>query len=157
MELSACVDCFFIDYFNCSMFVFEPNKQTYRQLIHFGSKSSSSSSCMFLSIVIFPQGDYLFIYWIFSVLRLFFFLRFIACSISNSVVNNNDNLDGNHNLDDEPMDEITLLNEFFHSKWKRLSFIYNYLRNDLSYTQQSAYLRYLFISISVFLCFREYF
>ncbi|XP_075680473.1 uncharacterized protein LOC113797511 isoform X2 [Dermatophagoides pteronyssinus] len=108
MELSACVDCFFIDYFNCSMFVFEPNKQTYRQLIHFGSKSSSSSSC----------------------------------SISNSVVNNNDNLDGNHNLDDEPMDEITLLNEFFHSKWKRLSFIYNYLRNDLSYTQQSAYLRF---------------
>ena len=73
------------------------------------------------------------------------------------MVNNNDNLDGNHNLDDEPMDEITLLNEFFHSKWKRLSFIYNYLRNDLSYTQQSAYLRYLFISISVFLCFREYF
>ncbi|KAH9413420.1 Glycogenin-1 [Dermatophagoides pteronyssinus] len=133
MELSACVDCFFIDYFNCSMFVFEPNKQTYRQLIHFGSKSSSSSSCMFFIDCFFPTRR-LFIYLLnflcFTVLR----------SISNSVVNNNDNLDGNHNLDDEPMDEITLLNEFFHSKWKRLSFIYNYLRNDLSYTQQSAYL-----------------
>lgn len=35
-ELSACVDCFFPDNFNCSVFVFEPNVATYKELVKFG-------------------------------------------------------------------------------------------------------------------------
>ncbi|KAH9491122.1 Glycogenin-2 [Dermatophagoides farinae] len=97
-ELAASVDCFFPDYFNCSVFVFEPNEQTYRQLIHFGSSSH----------------------------------RFLLQS----------NADDASKFEDDPLDEMTLLNEFFRPKWNRLSFIYNFVRNDLSYTQQSAYFRF---------------
>lgn len=39
------------------------------------------------------------------------------------------------------LDEMTLLNQFFANKWRKLSFIYNFVRNEMTYTQIPAYLR----------------
>ena len=41
----------------------------------------------------------------------------------------------------ESLDEMSLLNEFFASKWCKLSFIYNFVRNEMTYTQIPAYLK----------------
>lgn len=39
------------------------------------------------------------------------------------------------------LDEMTLLNCFFASKWKRISFIYNFIRNNEIYTQTPAFMK----------------
>jgi hypothetical protein len=40
------------------------------------------------------------------------------------------------------VDEMTILNEFFSSKWQKMSFIYNYTQNTGIYTQTPAFARY---------------
>lgn len=39
------------------------------------------------------------------------------------------------------VDEMTILNQFFSSKWNKMSFIYNFSQNSLIYTQQPAFLK----------------
>lgn len=41
----------------------------------------------------------------------------------------------------DTLDEMTLLNQFFAQKWRKMSFLYNYVRNDLTYTHIPAYLK----------------
>ncbi|KAJ6219540.1 hypothetical protein RDWZM_005352 [Blomia tropicalis] len=94
VELSASVDCQFPDNFNCSVFVFEPNWETYNELLKYG-----------------------------------LYLKGI-----------NENGENGSNFDE--LDEMTLLNQFFASKWQKLSFIYNFVRNDLTYTQVPAYFKF---------------
>ncbi|KAF7495005.1 Glycogenin-1 [Sarcoptes scabiei] len=103
-EFSAPVDCFFPDYFDCSVFVFEPNERTYQSLIDLGVRNCFGSNETNRSLT----------------------------NCSNGNLNNSIN-DDNHSLD-----EITLLNAYFANKWNRLSFVYNFVRNDSSYTQMAA-------------------
>ncbi|XP_054159120.1 uncharacterized protein LOC128957401 [Oppia nitens] len=42
----------------------------------------------------------------------------------------------------ETLDEMTLLNQFFAPKWKKISFIYNFVKNDYSYTQIPAFMKF---------------
>jgi hypothetical protein len=49
-----------------------------------------------------------------------------------------------HNEDPEvpPADDMTILNQFFASKWCKMSFIYNYSQNNSMYTQQPAFAKF---------------
>ena len=53
--------------------------------------------------------------------------------------------DDKSNIQDECseaiLDEMSLLNKFFKNKWNKLSFIYNYVRNQYTYTQIPAFLK----------------
>lgn len=101
-ELSASVDCFIPDHFNCSVFVFEPSMETYKNLLRLGLQ-----------------------------LKL-----------------NEGNEDGERkdgrgfDAATDTLDEMTLLNQFFAPHWRKLSFIYNFVRNDFTYTQVPAYFKF---------------
>ncbi len=41
----------------------------------------------------------------------------------------------------ETLDEMTLLNQFFGPKWNRISFVYNFVKNDAIYTQIPAFMK----------------
>lgn len=41
-----------------------------------------------------------------------------------------------------PADDMTILNQFFASKWVKMSFIYNYSQNTAMYTQQPAFAKF---------------
>lgn len=52
------------------------------------------------------------------------------------------NEESGNQFDEDTLDETSLLNQFFAPKWRKLSFIYNFVRNDLAYTQVPAYFKY---------------
>lgn len=88
-ELSACVDWIFPDFFSCSVFVMEPNEETYNHLVQFASRANEES-----------YRDF-----------------------------------------DEGIDEMVVLNQFFASKWNKVSFVYNFVPNSAVYTQTPAFLK----------------
>ena len=48
---------------------------------------------------------------------------------------------------------MTLLNQFFAPKWNRISFVYNFVKNDAIYTQIPAFMKYLHSIPNIYIIF----